>query len=292
MNAYIINSFVYEEKGGNPAGVVILDDHDMTEATMKSIASHLGLSETAFIMPCSDQPDYQVRFFTPTDEVPLCGHATLASAYMLYRLGVIKKNKILQRTAAGDLELKLIVDSGHVMITMRQPEPEMFSLSNNDILRITECFQSTHPEPFHETLPIEIWSTGLKDIMIGVKNREILNTLSLDFKKFSTLSSELGVVGAHVFTIESEIIYARNFAPLYGIDEEAATGTSNGALAAYLHHHLHNRDSSFSAAVLQGESMNATSSITIHSYIDTEHQEIWVGGLCHWVKTLNLNDLI
>ncbi|MCD4713879.1 MAG: PhzF family phenazine biosynthesis protein [Clostridiales bacterium] len=292
MNAYIINSFVHEEKGGNPAGVVILGEHDMTEATMKTIASHLGLSETAFIMPCDDKPDYQIRFFTPTEEVPLCGHATLASAYMLYRLGVIKKNEILQRTAAGDLEIKLIVDSGHVIIMMRQAEPEKIKLSNTDVLRIKKCFHSSDPEPFHESFPIEVWSTGLKDLMIGVKNRETLNTLALNFKEFSALSDELGVVGAHVFTVESGNIFARNFAPLYGIDEEAATGTSNGALAAYLHHHLHSAESSFDATVLQGESMNATSSITVRSHIDSDHHEIWVGGVCHWVKTIDLHDLI
>lgn len=292
MNAYIINSFVYENKGGNPAGVVILDDYDMTESTMQTIASHLGLSETAFILPCDDKPDYHVRFFTPTEEVPLCGHATLACAYMLYRLGIIKKNDLLQRTAAGDLEIKLIVDSGHVKIMMRQAEPERLLLTSENILHIKNCFLSNDPNPFHETLPVEIWSTGLRDIIIGVKNRDTLNELSLDFDRLSTLSGEFGVIGAHVFALESDKIYARNFAPLYGIDEESATGTSNGALAAYLHHHLHRGESSFTSTVLQGESMNATSSITVRSIIDQGSHEIWVGGLCHWIETLNIQNLI
>jgi PhzF family phenazine biosynthesis protein len=292
MNAYIINSFVHEEKGGNPAGVVILDDHSMTEATMQTIASHLGLSETAFVMPCDDKPDYQTRFFTPTEEVPLCGHATLACAYMLYRLGVIKKNEILQRTAAGDLEIKLIVDSGHVNIMMRQSEPEMIPMSDENILRLKKCFISSASDPFHETLPIEIWSTGLKDIMVGVKSRSILNALTPDFGLLSSLSKEIGVVGAHVYAVESDKIYARNFAPLYGIDEESATGTSNGALTAYMHHHLHSGESNFFSTIIQGESMNATSLITTRSIKGPGGHEIWVGGLCHWIETVNIQTLI
>lgn len=292
MNAYIINSFVYEEKGGNPAGVVILDDHVLSESTMQSIASNLGLSETAFIMPCEGLPDYHIRFFTPTEEVPLCGHATLASAYMLYRLGNIKKNKILQRTAAGDLDIHLVVESDHVTIMMRQSEPERIPMLEESIQKLKKCFHSNESEPFNELLPIEIWSTGLKDIMVGVKSRNVLNSLTPDFDQLSALSKELDVIGAHVFAVEFDKIYARNFAPLYGIDEESATGTSNGALASYLHHHLKHGESTFNSIVIQGESMNATSSITIHSSIAPSGHEIWVGGSCHWVKTINIQNLI
>jgi len=207
-------------------------------------------------------------------------------------LGDIKKNKLLQRTAAGDLDIHLVVESDHVKIMMRQSEPERVPMSEESVLKLKNCFLSSVSNPFHDVLPIEIWSTGLKDIMVGVKTRKILNTLTPDFKQLSSLSKELDVIGAHVFSIDSDKIYARNFAPLYGIDEESATGTSNGALASYLHHHLKGGEPTFKSVVLQGESMNATSSITVESRIGPSGHEIWVGGSCHWVKTINIQTLI
>ena len=80
-------------------------------------------------------------------------------------------------------------------------------------------------------------STGLKDILVPIKNAQLLQDLQPNFEKIKLLSQKYGVIGMHLFALSEENIICRNFAPLYDIDEEAATGTSNGALACYLHHH-------------------------------------------------------
>lgn len=92
-------------------------------------------------------------------------------------------------------------------------------------------------DSFVENLPIQIVSTGLRDIIIPLKNKEVLESIKPNFNSIAKLSKEYNVVGYHIFTLESlddEIIHCRNLAPLYGIDEESATGTSNGALSCYL----------------------------------------------------------
>jgi len=77
--------------------------------------------------------------------------------------------------------------------------------------------------------------TGLPDIMMPLASRALLAELKPDMAAISALSEKLNVTGVHAFTAENGTVYCRNFAPLYGIDEESATGTSNGALTYYLY---------------------------------------------------------
>ena len=85
--------------------------------------------------------------------------------------------------------------------------------------------------------PIQIVSTGLKDILVPIDNRESLRKIKPDFEEMKKISKEKDVIGMHMFTLNNDeelTAICRNFAPLYGINEESATGTSNCALACYL----------------------------------------------------------
>ncbi len=82
LKVYIVNAFTEEKFGGNPAAIVPLKTW-LSEKTMQQVAAQNNLSETAYIIPKGD--DYEIRWFTPTVEVDLCGHATLASAHVLFR---------------------------------------------------------------------------------------------------------------------------------------------------------------------------------------------------------------
>ena len=94
VEVYVVRAFSKGGKGGNKAGVV-LDSHDLMPAKMMAIAKDLGYSETAFLTE-SDVADFKVRYFTPTEEVPLCGHATIATFSILNSLGkpVISKRSL------------------------------------------------------------------------------------------------------------------------------------------------------------------------------------------------------
>ena len=124
-------------------------------------------------------------------------------------------------------------------------------------------------------------STGLPDIMMPVADRESLKAISPDFPALSALSQRYEVVGVHAFTTDAEegtTCHVRNFAPLYDIDEEAATGTSNGALTyyGYLNGFIKSGDN---CKFLQGEKMDRPSVILSHIQVsDDESCSIQVGG--------------
>ena len=103
VEVYVISAFSKDGRGGNKAGVV-LDSRGLMPAKMMAIAKDLGYSETAFLME-SDVADFKVRYFTPTEEVPLCGHATIATFSILNSLGRLSKDTYTIETKAGSLNL-------------------------------------------------------------------------------------------------------------------------------------------------------------------------------------------
>jgi len=279
---HIIRSFVHDNQGGNPAGVCVDLNQNLTDADMQLLAQKMGLSEIAFISKEDDYCDFSLRFFTPTDEVPLCGHATIASFWYLKALGLIDYGDYLQKTKAGILKIRVLESHqqicSKIQIVMEQAKPEKIHNPKLTLESLHACFPNLKLNP---ALPVEIWTTGLKDVLMPVLSTEALHALEVDFPKLAALSESLDVIGVHAFSIDKGgQVHTRNFAPLYGIDEEAATGTSNGALTAYIHHHLFSDKPSLKLSILQGESMGQTSMIQTESIWNEDGQTIWVGGLC------------
>lgn len=284
IKAYTLNSFAKTPDGGNPAGVV-LDADALTEMQMKAIAKAIGFSETAFVM-LSDSADFKVQFFTPNEEVDLCGHATAATFYTLAVKELITPGKYTQETKAGVLNVEVRED---LTVMMEQKTP-IFS----EIIKKTEIADSLNiaSAGITDDLPAQIVSTGLPDIIVPVKNIGILNAIKPDFNKISEISSQYKTVGYHVFTLETlyaSTAHCRNFAPLYGIPEESATGTSSGALACYLFRYGKiNAPQAGKIIFEQGYSMNRPSEI--QAALITQQDAIInvrVGG-----KVLNLKECI
>ncbi|TCJ01864.1 PhzF family phenazine biosynthesis protein [Cytobacillus praedii] len=282
VKVFTVNSFAKTLEGGNPAGVV-LDADSLSDESMKSIAGEIGFSETAFVMK-SESAHFKVRFFTPEEEVDLCGHATIATFYVLLSKGFIKPGVFLQETKAGILSVEVKVDSS---IMMEQNSPSFYEIVNKK--EIADSLNITEYEMIDE-LPVQIVSTGLRDILVPVKNIKILNAIKPNFEEVSRISSKYNTVGYHVFTLESLFgsnAYCRNFAPLYGICEESATGTSNGALACYLSKYGKiNKRQDHQFVMEQGYLMKRPSEIKVE--LRVEEQEVIgvkVGG-----KVLNLSE--
>ena len=103
VNAYVVDAFTRSENGGNAAGVVI-DADKLSEAAMSKIASDLGFSETAFVLP-SSVAGLRVRFFTPSGEIEMCGHATIATYHLLGEEGRITPGKQTMETMSGILNI-------------------------------------------------------------------------------------------------------------------------------------------------------------------------------------------
>ncbi|WML34299.1 PhzF family phenazine biosynthesis protein [Clostridium sp. OS1-26] len=283
LKVYTLNSFAKSIEGGNPAGVVLNADH-LAEEDMKKIAGIIGFSETAFVMK-SDLADFKVRFFTPNEEVDLCGHATIATFYTLSSQGFIKPGKYSQETKAGVLKVEVKED---LSIMMDQNTPSYYEIISKE--EITDSLNITIDEML-EDLPVQIVSTGLRDILVPVKNLNILNSIKPDFEKVSNISSKYNTIGYHIFTLESlkgSNAHCRNLAPLYGIPEESATGTSNGALSCYLYKYGKMKsDDAGNIVVEQGYSMKKPSEIVVALTTQGEEIiEVKVGG-----KALNLTEI-
>ena len=243
-DVYIVNAFTTCGKGGNGAGVVI-DSDTLTSFEMQEISNKVGLSETAFVIK-SQSPgyDYEVKFFTPTTEVDLCGHATIATFYTLASLGLIKHNnntiKLKQKTLAGILEVELVFKEDKIeTVLMTQAEPKfLFTVEDLEPLcKVLNITKDSVGLDGYKVKPMAV-STGLSDIILPVRSLESLKSIKPDFKALADYSNCFNLIGVHAFSLETEkedsTVSTRNFGPAAGIDEESATGTSNGALAAYL----------------------------------------------------------
>ncbi len=280
VKVYTINAFAKAKQGGNPAGVV-LDADQLSEGAMKKIAKIIGFSETAFIMK-SNKADFKIRFFTPNEEVDLCGHATIAAFSVLLKTECINPGTYTQETKAGILAVE-VDDNGIIMMT--QSNPSFYEIIDYEEIADT---LDINVDDFNRLFPCQIVSTGLKDILIPISNIEILDTIKPNFEKVAKLSKKYDVIGYHMFVLDSvsnSNAYCRNLAPLYGIDEESATGTSSGALACYLYKYgVFDTLQCHNITFEQGYSMNMPSEINVKLNVkESDICEVKVGG-----KALNI----
>lgn len=267
MLVYTVNAFVKDDQGGNPAGVVLVET-ELSDAVMLHMAQVMGYSETAFVEQV-DATTFNLRFFTPAAEVDLCGHATIASFTLLRSLNKVGVGHYHQVTKAGHFMIEVFADE----VFMEMAVPTFHEIIDRaDIvasLGITK-------EDLLMDYPIQKVSTGLLDILVPVRSQKVLSALQPNFEQIKKISQENHVVGYHVFTFDTgddKTLRVRNFAPLYAIDEESATGTSNGALMAYLKRYQPFAKDKYYFE--QGYEMNLPSEIG--AYIEADGR-VFVGG--------------
>lgn len=276
---YVASAFSKNGKGGNKAGVVF-DEGKLSRVQKMKIAKELGYAETAFISD-SAIADFKLEYFTPKEEVDLCGHATIASFNILKHLNKLSKISYTIETKKAVLSIDLDQD----IIFMEQNKPEFFDEIDKE--EFSQCFDS---EKIVSDYPVQIVSTGLRDILIPITSEEELHQLTLDFEEIKLVSDKKNVIGMHLYALNQKRIICRNFAPLYDIDEEAATGTSNGALACYLYAKQGIKKELY--VFEQGYSLDSPSEILVKLKVDYEEniEQVYVGGRSYFceVKTLNI----
>ncbi len=263
---HITSSFVANGKGGNKAGVV-LDASNLTTNQMQSIAKKHGLSEIAF---CTEkgEKNTSVRFFTPNSEIEFCGHATLAIYGVMKSLRLISDGSYSLSTKAGEIEVE--VDGTNIL--MKQVLPKYGEIVDN--VQVIKSLNLTNEDIIHQCQKV---STGLFDIMVYVKDLERLNSIKPNFKTVSEISEKYDAVGYHLVAKEDGEYFTRNFAPLYEINEESATGSASGALACYLYKKgLLNLNEK--VIFKQGYSMNEPSHIFVTLKGKNSIETVLVGG--------------
>lgn len=210
-----VDAFTNQPFKGNPAGVMIVDKNFPAEL-MQNIAMEMNLSETAFIIP--QENDFQIRYFTPLKEVDLCGHATLASAHIIYETGLLRKEKNIHFKAKGG---DLTITKEGEYISMNFPAYPINRIDLEKDFKNLVGFQ-----------PIEMYAS-LYDwvILISQSEEEIKNAQP----KFDLLNNN--GLGHLMISAKSEKentdFVLRCFAPSAGINEDPVTGSAHCALTPY-----------------------------------------------------------
>lgn len=298
---YIADAFAKTLYGGNQAGVVILEEgQDFPPGLrMRKIAGELKHSETAFVKRLSGDA-FQIRYFTPAKEVDLCGHATIGAFSVLQKEGMIQPGVFRLETRASKLSIEVKPEG--IWMDMASPQ-EMGVLSWEEAAEIYDAFglnpeeaapkaeqkeakaalSQGNPEKTEVVpeLQTKIVSTGLADILLPVADKDLLQKARLQAGRVSALSEKYQVVGVHMFSLSEDpgiTAECRNFAPLYEIPEESATGTSNGALTFYLFR-AGLLASGQENVFLQGEAMGKPSYIRSRLEFSPENQPlVRIGG--------------
>jgi PhzF family phenazine biosynthesis protein len=202
----------------------------------------------------------------------------------MHHLNIIKKGCYTQETNAGILR----VEVGDRTVTMEQRSPIFYETIDKETIAKS---LNISPNELVEDLPVEIVSTGLKDIIVPVKSLTAINAIKPNFAEVAAIAKAHGAIGYHIFTAETingNAAHCRNLAPLYGIDEEAATGSASGALACYLYKYGIVAVPS-KVAFEQGYTMKKPSEITVELSLASNGEiRVMVGGSAAEIELLSI----
>ncbi|SEW06144.1 PhzF family phenazine biosynthesis protein [Halobacterium jilantaiense] len=234
--ALLVDAFTDEPCAGNAAGVVP-DADGLADDQMQAIAAELGASETAFVTG-SDDADRRVRYFTPTTEVDLCGHATIASHAHLFADGSIEAGEHTLETNVGVLDID-VTDDGVVWMTQNAPEIREVDLSYERVARVTGT-EAAALRGASDDIPLAVADTGLPFLVVPITYLSDLGDADPDFDAVETLADEVGAAGVYMFSFDAldreSTLHGRAWVPGAGVDEDPVTGTASGAAGAYLDH--------------------------------------------------------
>ncbi|QLC33813.1 PhzF family phenazine biosynthesis protein [Halarchaeum sp. CBA1220] len=230
--ALLCDAFTDRPLTGNAAGVVP-DADELSDAQMQAVARELAVSETAFVTD-SDDADRRLRYFTPTTEVDLCGHATVATHAHLHEAGVLEAGTHTVETTVGVLDVEL-TDDGVVWMTQRDPSvrrlPNLEEESVADALGIEAM-------SFVDELPLAVADTGLPFLVVGLDYLSTLGEVDPEDAAIRDLCQRVGAKGVYAFTFDTlereASLHGRAFCAPVGIHEDPVTGTASGAVGAYL----------------------------------------------------------
>jgi len=268
IKLHIVHAFTQWSSWWNKAWIIFADS--LTKQQKQKIAQQEQLSEIVFVRKWK-KVDYDVEFFTPNSEVDLCGHATIGLFGLMRETNMISIWTYTLKTKVGILQV--VVDANNVF--MEQSTPIYYDTN----IQSDEIYQSLGIiESISDTLPIQMISTGAKDIIIPVSSLNQLANIQPDHNQISQISEKYWAIWYHVFCLTPHnqcIAQCRNFAPLYWIPEESATWTSNLALTYYLKKYLPNILSTEIIQYKQGVEMWQTSIISVKLW-DSTHQTLMV----------------
>lgn len=274
---YFTDVFTNQRYGGNQLATFV-DCETLSDREMQKIAKEINFSETTFIT--SRQPrdgGYDVRIFTPNAEVDFAGHPTLGTAHVI-------RNK-LHLTEAKEITLNLRVGkipvtfSDTSVIWMKQMPPEFGKRLGANIL---SGILGIAPSDIDGNYPIEEVSTGFPHLIVPLTSLEALKRAKVNKDEYFNWVTDAWAKNILVFCREGyepdQNLSVRVFADFYGITEDAATGSGNGCLAAYLAQHKMLGSQNLDVLAGQGYEMGRPSTLALRAKGSNNGIEVFVGG--------------
>jgi trans-2,3-dihydro-3-hydroxyanthranilate isomerase len=275
---YQVDVFTNHIFSGNPLAVFIKAEN-FTEDELQKVAREMNLSETTFVYPSTkDEADFDVRIFTPTQEIPFAGHPTLGTAYVLRKYCTVMKNPLHLNFKTGIIP----VWTEEEKIFMEHPPAQI--LHNLDRSKKIAKALGLPLNCLNKTLPISVVSTGFPALIVPLNSYLNINSIDINTKVLHEVLDPLGVNMIYPFCRETlhpeSSVHVRAFAPTLGITEDPATGSVAGAMGFYWN--SINDEKGISLIIEQGHSLQRPS--FIHVDVSKNHK-IRVGGQCESVFT-------
>lgn len=286
MRFHIVDVFTERRYAGNQLAVVE-SRGELSDTEMQRIAAEMDYSETTFIESFDASGGYDVRIFTPAEEIPFAGHPTLGTA------AVLRERTAEDGDRASDIALDLPVgtipvrterDGERETLWMIQQQPEFGERLDREPVAAA---LSLSMDDLSGAYPVQVVSTGLPTIIVPLTGRTALEAATIDQSAYDALVESRDAKNVFVFCDEprndENDLAARMFAPYHDVPEDPATGSANGCLAGYLA--AHDSDS-VALRVEQGYEMGRPS--LLHLRADSE-ETVEVGGSVVRVATGELH---
>ncbi len=269
----LLDVFADAPFSGNQLCVVPQKPGGLDAEGMLTLAREINFSETAFVTAVRNG-GYDVRIFTPDEELPFAGHPTLGTAFLLASEGVVGTS-VVQTCGAGEIPVELDLDAGRGV--MRQLVP-VFGSEVTDRAAVSEA-AGLAASDLVDGLPIVPVSTGIAHVMVPVRDEATLRRAGRQGALIARVCDEADrAESLYLFTVRGDgDVMARMFDRGESIGEDPATGSAAGPLGAYLAaHHLAGMPGR--VLVAQGESVGRPSVLTVEVTESDASSVVWVGG--------------
>lgn len=278
---YIVDVFAEEKYAGNQLAVC-RDAGALSDAQMQQIAKEMNFSETTFILSQEQRNGgYDVRIFTPQEEVPFAGHPTLGTAYVIQHEMIREPvEKIILNLKAGQIPVAFSYREAEPdNLWMRQIPPTFGRVLD---VKLTAQTLGLDESEVDGRFPVEQVSTGLPFVIVPLKTLDSLKRIQVDRDRYLDLIEGRWAKAILAFCPETykrqNDLSVRVFADYYGVPEDPATGSANGCLAGYLVKHRYFGETRINVRVEQGYEIGRPALLFLQAEDDQGQIDVSVGG--------------
>ncbi|MCK4931089.1 MAG: PhzF family phenazine biosynthesis protein [Candidatus Aminicenantes bacterium] len=277
----IVDVFAEKKYAGNQLAV-FRDAGDLSDEEMQLFTKEMNYSETTFILSDKKRKGgYDVRIFTPAEEIPFAGHPTLGTAFVIQQ-EIIRKpiEKVILNLRIGQIPVALSFSKGEVDdLWMEQKQPEFGPELDKAIIAKALSIEETD---IHDKFPVQEVSTGLPFMIVPLKTLEAVKKARINRDVFFGLIADTEAKAPLIFCPETynpkNDLNCRVFVDYYDIPEDPATGSANGCLAGYLVRHRYFGENRINVRVEQGYEIGRPSLLYLKAEENADAIDVFVGG--------------